>query len=52
MLLRNLKCNMKLSQLKQIIKEEIKDSLNEAGNIESKVADLYGYAEGVCSLPG
>jgi hypothetical protein len=35
---------MKLSQLKQIIKEEIKDSLNKAGNIESKVADLYGYA--------
>jgi hypothetical protein len=35
---------MKLSQLKQIIKEEIKDSLNEASNLESKVADLYGYA--------
>ena len=35
---------MKLSQLKQIIKEEIKDSLNEASNLESKVADLYGYS--------
>ena len=35
---------MKLSQLKQIIKEEIGNSLNEASNLESKVADLYGYS--------
>ena len=35
---------MKLSQLKQIIKEEINNSLNEASNLESKVADLYGYS--------
>jgi hypothetical protein len=35
---------MKLSQLKQIIKEEVEGTLNEASNLESKVADLYGYS--------
>jgi hypothetical protein len=35
---------MKLSQLRQLIKEEIEGTLNEASNLESKVADLYGYS--------
>jgi hypothetical protein len=34
---------MKKSELQQIIKEEIKKTINE-GSIEDKVADLYAYA--------
>jgi hypothetical protein len=34
---------MKKSELRQIIKEEIKDSLNGVDNLENKIASLYGY---------
>jgi hypothetical protein len=35
---------MKKSELKQIIREELKNTLNEANALESKVANLYAFA--------
>ena len=35
---------MKVSEFKQIIKEEVEKTLDEASDLKSRVADLYGYS--------
>ena len=35
---------MKATQFRTLIREEVKEALSEVSNLESKVADLYGYS--------
>ena len=35
---------MKASEFKKLIREEVKGALSEVSSLETKVADLYGYA--------
>lgn len=35
---------MKASEFRKLIREEVKEALSEASNLETKVADLYGYS--------
>ena len=35
---------MKATEFRKLIREEVKEALSEVSNLETKVADLYGYS--------